>query len=112
MARIEELPDDFASSLNLSSPDLPVPSSSEAPLAAAAIASTPFSLPEKVSDESTPLPEIPPQMDSVRSHTTDEVLQMMKRTPLFMTSLEDAGDGTLQPLPHNPSVYHKEERFI
>lgn len=35
-------------------------------------------------------PELPPQMASVRSHTADEIMQMMNKTPLFMTSLEDA----------------------
>lgn len=40
-------------------------------------------------------PSLPPQMESIRSHTADELIQMMKRTPLFMTSIEDAeGDGT------------------
>ncbi|KAL8806436.1 MAG: hypothetical protein Q9182_001351 [Xanthomendoza sp. 2 TL-2023] len=28
-------------------------------------------------------------MDSVRSHTADEIIQMMKKTPLFMTHLEE-----------------------
>ncbi|KAL9043464.1 MAG: hypothetical protein Q9214_003353 [Letrouitia sp. 1 TL-2023] len=31
-------------------------------------------------------------MDSVRSYTADEVLQMMNKTPLFMTSLENTTD--------------------
>lgn len=34
-------------------------------------------------------PELPPPMASVRSHTADEIVQMMNKTPLFMTSLED-----------------------
>lgn len=37
-----------------------------------------------------PLPALPPHMESVRSHTTDEIVKMMKRVPLFMTSLEEA----------------------
>ncbi|KAL8663163.1 MAG: hypothetical protein Q9202_004095 [Teloschistes flavicans] len=32
-------------------------------------------------------------MDSVRSHTADEIVQMMKKTPLFMTHLDDTADG-------------------
>lgn len=33
-------------------------------------------------------------MDSVRSHTADEIVNMMKRTPLFMTEVDDlGGDG-------------------
>ena len=38
-------------------------------------------------------PALPPQMESVRSHTTDDIARMIKRTPLFMTSLEDAEGG-------------------
>ena len=37
----------------------------------------------------TPTP--PPQMESVRSRTADEIVEMMGRTPLFMTSLDQAG---------------------
>lgn len=37
-----------------------------------------------------PLPALPPHMESVRSHTTDEIVQMMKRVPLFMSSLAEA----------------------
>ena len=36
-------------------------------------------------------PSLPPQMEAVRSHTADEIVRMMNRTPLFMTSLDDAG---------------------
>lgn len=41
-------------------------------------------------DSPDPLPALPPHMESIRSHTTDEIVQMMKRVPLFMTSLEEA----------------------
>lgn len=41
-------------------------------------------------DSPDPLPALPPHMESFRSHTTDEIVQMMKRVPLFMTSLEEA----------------------
>ncbi|KAL9024396.1 MAG: hypothetical protein Q9196_006550, partial [Gyalolechia fulgens] len=35
-------------------------------------------------------------MDSVHSHSTDELVRMMKKIPLFMTDLDEAGgiDGT------------------
>ncbi|KAL8742721.1 MAG: hypothetical protein Q9190_004845, partial [Brigantiaea leucoxantha] len=36
-------------------------------------------------------------MDSVRSHTADEIVQMMNQTPLFMTSLENAEDDGTRP---------------
>ena len=40
-------------------------------------------------------PSLPPHMASVRSQTAGEVVKQMTRTPLFMTSLEDAeADGT------------------
>jgi len=70
------------------------------PLAASSISpgvplqSTPFPVAEHASTENGTTTELPPQMASVRSHTADEIVQMMNRTPLFMTSLEDAdGEG-------------------
>lgn len=41
-------------------------------------------------DSPPPLPALPPHMESVRSHTPEEIVRMMKRVPLFMTSLEEA----------------------
>lgn len=42
-----------------------------------------------------PTASLPPHMETARSQTADEVVRLMSRTPLFMTSLEDAvGDGT------------------
>ena len=35
-------------------------------------------------------PPLPSQMQSIRSHGAEEIVKMMK-TPLFMSSLEDAG---------------------
>ncbi|KAL8822084.1 MAG: hypothetical protein Q9191_007172, partial [Dirinaria sp. TL-2023a] len=90
MSRIEELPDDFDAAINLNPPppsDRPQPS-----LEAAAGTSTPFPLPAKSHDGNAPLPAMPPQMESVRAHSRSEILSMMNRTPLFMTSLEDGGD--------------------
>ncbi len=40
-------------------------------------------------------PSLPPHMQSARLHTAEEIVKEMARTPLFMTSLEDAdGAGT------------------
>ncbi|KAL8750247.1 MAG: hypothetical protein Q9199_007195, partial [Rusavskia elegans] len=76
MSRIQELPDDFNSSN-------PLPPSTETPF--------PISTKPKAQDaSSTTTPSLPPAMDSVRSHTADEIVQMMKRTPLFMTNLDEA----------------------
>ena len=95
MSRIEELPDDFNKSLSISeSPSTRLPDSAQS----TSQPSVPFPLPPKIKDESITLPSIPPQMESVRAHTTEEIVQMMNKVPLFMTSLEDAGNG-MPPLP-------------
>ena len=40
---------------------------------------------------------MPPPMASVKSHTADEIVQMMNKTPLFMTSLEGGeNEGMMQ----------------
>ncbi|KAL2003733.1 hypothetical protein VTN02DRAFT_2498 [Thermoascus thermophilus] len=100
MGRIEELPDDFDESLDLNkqppdgqpiAPSLPhsgvenVAPSNEAPF--------PINE-EKLKDlENDPsAPKMPPAMASVKSHTADEIISMMNKTPLFMTDLENAGD--------------------
>lgn len=57
----------------------------------AASQSTPFPVAVKNLGKDGTTPALPPQMASVRSHTADEVVQMMNRTPLFMTSLDEAG---------------------
>ncbi|KAL8956573.1 MAG: hypothetical protein Q9183_006275, partial [Haloplaca sp. 2 TL-2023] len=48
--------------------------------------------PETSNRSATTTPSLPPAIDSIRSHTADEVVQMMKQTPLFMTSLDDGAD--------------------
>ena len=52
--------------------------------------STPFPVANHVQTQNDSTPALPPQMASVRSHTADEIVQMLNRTPLFMTSLEDS----------------------
>lgn len=56
------------------------------------LGSVPFPIkPKKQKEDGPPLlPALPPHMESVRSHTPDEIVRMMKRVPLFMTSLEEA----------------------
>ncbi|KAL9601656.1 MAG: hypothetical protein Q9219_002376 [cf. Caloplaca sp. 3 TL-2023] len=55
---------------------------------------TPFPIPPKTTDEdASTTPSLPPAMDSVRSYSTDEVVRMMKKMPLFMTDLEESQDG-------------------
>ncbi|OOQ87259.1 TPR repeat protein [Penicillium brasilianum] len=97
MSRIEELPDDFDESLNLNeappqvAQDLPQPGFD----AFAATNEAPFPINEErlkelMSDPNAP--GMPPAMASVKSHSKEELLDMMNKTPLFMTDIENAGD--------------------
>ncbi|KAJ5549553.1 Tetratricopeptide-like helical [Penicillium frequentans] len=102
MSRIEELPDDFDESLNLN--ELPV---NEVPPVApqdqlhsgfdlfAASNETPFPINEerlKAAKTDPSAPDMPPAMASVKSHTSAELLDLMNKTPLFMTDIDKAGD--------------------
>lgn len=100
-SRIEELPDDFDEKLDLNSPPTTAPAPSQTQpnvppsLDAMLNTSTPFPLKEPAStptSTSKPSAAMPPAMASVKQHTADEVLEMMNRTPLFMTSLDET-DG-------------------
>ncbi|KAL8857783.1 MAG: hypothetical protein Q9178_005683 [Gyalolechia marmorata] len=75
MSRIHEHPNDSGTPNTL-------PSSPETPF--------PISTKSTAPNASSTTPALPPAMDSVRSHTADEIIQMMKRTPLFMTNLGEA----------------------
>ena len=90
MSRIEGLPDDFDKSLKISdSTSTELRDSTQS----TSQPSVPFPLPPKTKDEEITLPSIPPQMESVRAHTAEEIVQMINKAPLFMTSLDDAGNG-------------------
>ena len=96
MSRFEELPDDFDEALNLN----PLPAPPRAPPTAtsafptASSNSTPFPIDANRLEQNGTTPALPPHMASVRTHTADEIVQMMNRTPLFMTSLESTeGEG-------------------
>lgn len=81
MSRVEELQDDLE--IPISTTDVPP---------TAVTQSTPFLIAKDAQlQDGDSKPALPPQMASVRSHTADEIVQMMNRTPLFMTSLETAG---------------------
>ncbi|KAJ5902789.1 hypothetical protein N7495_003317 [Penicillium taxi] len=97
MSRIEELPDDFDESLNLNevppqvAEDLPQPAFD----AFAASNEVPFPINEerlKELESDPNAPKMPPAMASVKSHSKEELLAMMNKTPLFMTDIENAGD--------------------
>ena len=89
MSRVDELPDHLDKALNLNAACPPkLPSSS----------SVPFPIKPKPQHNHGPTPALPPHMESVRSHTADDIVRMMNRTPLFMTSLEGSeGDDGTQP---------------
>ncbi|OJD15724.1 hypothetical protein AJ78_04059 [Emergomyces pasteurianus Ep9510] len=90
MVRIEELPDDFDESLNLNKP----PSTGPTPGAQAFLNETPFGIKKNASSAMAPTtPSMPPGMASVKSHTAEEIFEMMNKTPLFMTDLSKATDG-------------------
>ncbi|EEH16748.1 hypothetical protein PABG_06835 [Paracoccidioides brasiliensis Pb03] len=92
MVLIEKLPDDFDESLNLNkqAPAVPTPTLG----AQAFLNETPFGIKENaLSTQSTTSPAMPPGMASIKSHTADEILDMMNKTPLFMTDLSKATDG-------------------
>ena len=103
MSRIEELPDDFDESLDLNKK--PAPAGPTAPANNDDLASiigtganeTPFGINEErlkqQQDKHGMTPQMPPGMASVRSHTADEIVSMMNKTPLFMTDLSDADMG-------------------
>lgn len=96
MSRIEELPDDFDESLNLNPPTAPphAPPTATSAFPTASSDSTPFPIDASRLEQNGTTPALPPHMASVRSHTADEIVQMMNRTPLFMTSLENTeGEG-------------------
>ena len=93
MSVVEDLPDDSGL------PMAPVAEPAPGKLPIDASKSTPFPIGREEQVRNGTTPELPPQMASVRSHTADEILQMMNRTPLFMTSLEGVEeDGTSRKL--------------
>ncbi|CAG8195763.1 unnamed protein product [Penicillium salamii] len=97
MSRIEELPDDFDESLNLK--DAPPSVTQNLPQpgfdAFAVGNETPFPVNEeglKARQTDPNAPELPPAMASVQSHSSKDLMDMMNKTPLFMTDMENAGD--------------------
>ena len=106
MGQIEELPDDYDESQP--QPQAPPPpststaSSTETPAIPPSLLSNdniPFPIiPEKVQNADPLAPELPPAMASIRSYTPDQLADMMNKTPLFMTDLDNAGNEGIFPL--------------
>ncbi|KAK2809719.1 hypothetical protein FQN50_003564 [Emmonsiellopsis sp. PD_5] len=83
MVRIEELPDDFNEALDLNKSPDPGPT-----IGSQAFQNeTPFGIKKNAGPKDPTVPDMPPGMASVKSHTADEILEMMNKTPLFMTDL-------------------------
>ena len=55
--------------------------------------SLPFPIKPTSEAQREAMPQLPPHIQSVRSYTTDEVVEMIEKTPLFMTSLENVDGG-------------------
>lgn len=103
MGQIEELPDDYESQ-----PPPPSTTTAPAPAPAEETQAIPPSLfsndnvpfpiiPDKVKNADPLAPELPPAMASIRSYTPDQLADMMNKTPLFMTDLDNAGDEGIPP---------------
>lgn len=111
MGKVEELPDDFNESLDLNKhqetepepeqtkPKPPPPSQIHNDIDYLPPSDeVPFPINEErlkeIQDEKT-TPKMPPAMASVKSNTTEDLLDMMNKTPLFMTDLEKAKDESM-----------------
>ena len=104
MGQIEELPDDFDESMHLGTPSPPQPAVSNNNNNTTSSAETPVEEEEQIpfpikqerlkdiQDDPTAAPEMPPAMASVKTNTTEELMDMMNKTPLFMTDLDKARD--------------------
>lgn len=98
MGQIEELPDDYDESQAPSqarAAAAPPPPPPEAGIPSSILSDhAPFPIKSDVlQNGSDPLaPDLPPAMASIRSYTPDQLADMMNKTPLFMTDLENAGD--------------------
>lgn len=103
MSRVVELPDDFDETQDLNqTPDLNqiIDGTQDLKIGSAlANNETPFGIKKKEEKDGegdeTPVtgPALPPSMESVRSHTADEILDMINKTPLFMTDIDKAMEG-------------------
>jgi hypothetical protein len=95
MSRIEELPDDFNEKLHVDSAQHVAASSSQPPdlLDQMLSQATPFPPKPGYTPTSHGIgPTMPPAMENIRQYTADEVVTMLNRTPLFMTTLDET-DG-------------------
>lgn len=101
--RVEELPDDFDEKIDLNQQAPPQAASTagaqdvpslESMMNAAGTLFPPKKDPNsKNGDQPTqPGAAMPPVMDQVRQHTADDILKMMNKMPLFMTTLDETDE--------------------
>lgn len=99
MSRVEELPDDFKNKRDLnksSTSNKQTPPNNGLDLVSQVLTDTPFPVKAKQQQDVSngPSAALPPAMDNMRQYTPDEVVSMINRTPLFMTSLDETdGEG-------------------
>jgi len=105
-SRVEELPDDFDEKINInqaSPAPSPTPSTAPAPatdngpsldsmLAAAGAVFPPNKDQPRSDGPAQPGAAMPPAMESVKQHSADEIMKMMNKMPLFMTTLDETGE--------------------
>ncbi|CRG90847.1 Hsp70/Hsp90 co-chaperone cns1 [Talaromyces islandicus] len=101
MGQVEELPDDYDESQAPPPPPpaAPAPTAEQPGIPASVLNNNvPFPIKEdRVKNDDPMAPAMPPAMAAVRSYTADELADMMKKTPLFMTELDskEAEDNEL-----------------
>lgn len=92
-SRIEELPDDFNDEIDLNNaPPAAKNASLEEMIARAGLGLPKKNAPNTDAGSSLPGAAMPPAMEEIKQHSTEEVLDLMNRMPLFMTSLDET-DG-------------------
>lgn len=96
MGQVEELPDDFDESLDLNK-QTAQPKQPSAPVEPPAFPINEERLKEIEQNDPT-APPMPPSMAGVKTHTTEELWDMMNKTPLFMTDIDKAGDERASPI--------------
>jgi hypothetical protein len=95
MSRVEELPDDFEEKMSMDDdPKAASPPSQPVDLVDQMISqAVPFPPKPGYKPQSHGIgPAMPPAMENIRQYTADEVVTMLNRTPLFMTTLDET-DG-------------------
>ncbi|GLB04689.1 hypothetical protein AtubIFM57258_010707 [Aspergillus tubingensis] len=98
MGQIEELPDDYDESLEVNKqPQQPPATASKDEFTPPPPEELPIPIKEErlkdLNAGADPMaPQMPPAMEAVSTHTTDELADILNRTPLFMTDINKAYD--------------------